>query len=346
MPAVIALGDLAFALAALLLLWAIYMLFRPVLVALASHIPLIGSQLSGLIDAIVTDAYHWALANLKSTVRMIVNLVMAPIHWIATLIDGFNQLIADLYAAISYLRYTVLPRALATLWAQVQLLAGRIESYAFTLYQSGLQFTATQISALYHWTAAGLAAVDAYAYSLYRSAVAYTDASVTALEHYTQALAAQELAYTQASAAAAEHYAQALFTQAVQYTQVQVTDLDHWVSAALAQDMAWVGGQITALDRYIAASQAQTTAYVRDAVGVVESDLTNLRRGCTDNLCSGLSDLASLFNALQGDLGIAGLFALAAAFARDPRGAAADVEHAFGPVARDAAAVVRATVGL
>jgi hypothetical protein len=147
-------------------------------------------------------------------------------------------------------------------------------------------------------------------------------------------------------AAAEARYAQTLYTDAITYTQTLVTQAETTLATDIRGVIDWTGAQVTALDAAIGAMGTRVIALTLDAVQTVESDLEDLKSECTDNLCSGLSDLASLLNALTGDLGLAALFALAGQFAADPRRAAADVHTSLGPVAADAAGVVRTLIGL
>lgn len=333
MPAVLALGDIVLALAAVLLLWAAYELLRPPLVSLAARVPLIGGQLSGVIDAVITDSYFWAVANLKATCHFLVGLIMTPVHWVANLIDGFLQLIQDLQAAVSYLRYVVIPHTVASLWASVQSLGGQIQHYAYSLYQSAISYTQFAVGALQQYVVAGLQQVDQYAYALYQDSVTFTSTEVGVAEHYAADLAAAGQAYTTAAVGTAEQYAGALFGQAISYVGVQVTDLEQWTTATLAQDMAWVDGRITALDQYIAANLTQVYAYIGTAVGVVEADLGNLKTGCTDNLCGGLGDLATLANLLDSGGILAAILALATAAATDAKGTGDALADVAVPVA-------------
>jgi hypothetical protein len=322
MPVVAAIAPLIIALVALIALWGLYTLLRPMLVALLRRIPLIGGELSLLADAIITDAYNYGLAQAKRLARDVLGWVMAPVHWIASLIESISGTLQDIYTAIYNLRYIIIPRLINTALGTVQGWVNSANAFSYKLFQAGVTYTLTQITALTAWTRAQIGAVTSYAQGLFHQAIAYAQAGLNAANAYATSLFHQAIAYTQQESATLAAYTQTLFHQAIAYTGAQVTDLENWAEARFNTLQAWVGAEVGALSRAIALARADSFAFTAAAVGAVEADLSKLKTDCTDNLCGGLSDLATLFNALTSILDDAAIAGLVYEFAHDPAAAA------------------------
>jgi len=323
-PLIAALGDIVLAFCAALFLWCAYQLFHNFLVALVNRIPLVGHQLALLTDVILHDmeqaAYTWA----KDTVKALVAVILAPIHWIESLINYIYGSIHALYSALSILRYITVPTLISSALSVAHGWVSDAETYAGQLFSRA----------------------QTYTLELYNRAISFTQAEVQQAEAYTATLYTDAITYTDHEIQLAEAYTSQLFTTATTYTAKGISDLEQWTAAGLGSLGASLTGDITALSKWITATLPAVYAYVDTSVGVVESDLARLKTDCTDNLCSGLGGLAGLLNALGGDLGLAGLLALAAEAARDPVGTGHLVEELFGSAARAGADVMRAAAGV
>lgn len=323
MPAIAALGDIVIAFAALLLLWAAYQLFHNFLSALVSRIPLVGGELARLTDVILFDMEQGAAQWARDSVKTLVSLVLAPIHWVESLINGIYGAIQSLYGAVSILRYVTIPS-----------LINGVLSTAHTWFSQSLTYAGTLF-----------AQAQQYSLSLFNRAVTFTQTEVAQAEDYTARLYQAETLYVDHEIQVTQQYAGQLFNSAITYTSKGLTDLENWTAAGLGALGATLTGDISALSKWITAEIPLVTSYVDARVGVVEADLARLKSECTDNLCNNLGSLANLVSALGGDLGLAGLLALAAEAVRDPAGTGHLINDVFGGAARAAADVMRSTVG-
>jgi hypothetical protein len=324
--------PIVIALVAVILLYAFYQLFHPILSGLANNVPTVGGLIARALDAAISWAYQTVLGWVRSAIRPIISFILAPVFWVEQHINALTNALNGVMLAQAYGFNILMPRAIGAALNEAHGWVLGAENYTTQAVGQLRGWTAAELSALQRYTEQGLAADASYAASLFHAAEQYTAAglaaqssyvqsAISSLENFTEHGLAQGIAYTQQLVGQAEKYTESLVGSAVQ-------------------------GEVGSLATAIATSQAFSIAFARAEVGTVEADLGRLKTECTDNLCSGLGDLASLLNALSGDLGLAGLFALAAEFARDPRGAAADVEGAFGPVARAASDSIRSLINL
>lgn len=323
MPIIAALGDIVIAFVALLLLYAAYQLFHNFLSSLVSRIPIIGGELARLTDAILYDMEQAAATWARDSVKALVSVILAPIHWIEQLINGIYGAIHELYGALSILRYVTIPALIQGVTATARTWFTQAEGYASNLFAQAQNYTLTLYNRAVSFTQTEVAQAESYASRLYLDSVTYTD---------------HEIALTQA-------YAGQLYSQSIAFTSKGLSDLEHWTATSLGALGGTLTGDITALQKWITGTLPLVYTYVNTSVGAVEADLARLKTECTDNLCTNLSPLASLLGALGGDLGLAGLIALAAEAARDPAGTGRLINETFGSTARAAAGVMRATVG-
>lgn len=344
--AVAALPALIIALVGMILLWGLALLLKSVLQSLANHVPVIGGALSGAIGAIIDQAVTLGKDAASAVIHDAVGLLLAPVYWIEQHIAGVINFFTSLTAAIRYIIHTLIPELSASLGASI-----------LTAYHDAITYTQTVIHLVYAALAYDVAALESSITATAAMLEHYALALMTDAELYTAAAISAETTFVLSTANTLEReietalttetaYAQALYHDSITYTQTLVTTAETALTTDISNVIDWVGQEVTGLDAAIAASAAGVIALTLDAVQTVESDLGKLKSECTDNLCSGLSDLASLFNALTGDLGLAALFALAGEFAADPRRAAADVQSTLGPVAQGAAGAVRTLIGL
>jgi len=323
-PIIAALGDIVIALAAALLLWAAYQLFHNFLVALVNRIPLVGGELARLTDVILFDMEQQAAAWARDSVKTLVSIILTPIHWVESLINGIYGAIHSLYGTVSILRYVTIPTLINGVTSTMRTLFGQAMTYAGTLFSQA----------------------QAYSLGLFNRAIAFTQAEVSQAEDYTARLYQAETLYVDHEIQITQQYAAQLFTQATTYTTKGLSDLESWTAAGLGALGTTLTGDITALGKWVTATLPAVYAYTDARVAVVEADLGRLKSECTDNLCGNLGNLANLVKALGGDLGLAGLIALAAQAARDPKGTGRLIDEVFGTAARDAGDVMRAAVGL
>lgn len=344
--AVAALPAIIIALVGMILLWGLALLLKSVLQSLANHVPVIGGPLSDAIGAIIDQAITLGTSAARAVIGDAVGFILAPVYWVERHITSVINFFSSLVSSIAYITKTLIPDEVSALEADI--LAAYHNAITYTQSVAHLIYAALahDVAVLEGQITAAEIAIEHYAQALVAAAEAYTTAAITAETRFVQATAgALETEIAQVATTEAR-YAQALYTDAITYTQTLVTTAETALATDITHVIDWTQTEVTALDAAIAAMGTRVIALTLDAVGTVEADLSDLKTECTDNLCSGLSDLASLLNALTGDLGLAALFALAAEFAIDPRRAAAEVHGTLGPIATDAAGAVRTLIGL
>lgn len=344
--AVAALPVIILAIVAMIVLWGLALLLKSVLQSMANHIPVIGGPIARSIGSIIDDAISLGQIGARAVVSDAVGFILSPVYWIERHIVSVINFFTNLVDAIGYITRTLIPNEVSALEKQILTAYNDATHYAAQLGDAILADLAHEITAVQDEITAVETAVEHYAQALVAAAEAYTTAAITAETKFVESTAAALASEITQVATAEAAYAQTLYTDAITYTQTLVTAAETTLATDITNVTAWTQTQVTALDAAIAAMGTAVIATTLDAVITVEDDLGKLKSECTDNLCSGLSDLASLFNDLQGDLGLAALFTLAAQFAADPRRAAADVQSTLGTVAQDAAGAVRTLIGL
>jgi hypothetical protein len=347
MPVVLApLVPIVIALVAVILLYAFYQLFHPILAGLANNVPTVGGLIARALDAAISWAYQTVLGWVRGAIRPIISFILAPVFWIEQHISEITNTLNAVMLVQAYGFNQLLPRAIGGALNEAHGWVVGAENYTTQAVGQLRTWTAGELTSLQRYTEQGLAADAAYAASLFHAAEQYTQAGLAAQNSYVQSAISGLEAYTQHGLEAGLAYTRQLVGDAENYTRSLVGSAVGAIDTDLGNITRWAQGEFGSLATAIAASQAFSIAFARAAAGTVEADLGRLKTECTDNLCSGLGDLASLFNALTGDLGLAGLFALAGEFARDPKGAAADVEGVFGPVARAASDSIRSLINV
>lgn len=318
MPAIAALGDIVIAFAALLLLYAAYQLFHNFLFALVARIPLIGGELARLTDVILFDMERGAAQWARDSVKTLVSIILTPIHWVESLINGIYGAIQSLYGAVSILRYVTIPT-----------LINGVLSTAHTWFSQSLSYAGTLF-----------AQAQAYSLSLFNRAITFTQTEVAQAEDYTARLYQAETLYVDHEIQVTQQYAGALFNSAITYTSKGLTDLENWTAAGLGALGTTLTGDITALSKWITAEIPMVTSYVDARVGAVEADLGRLKAECTDNLCNNLGSLANLFNLLTSAWTVAGFVALIGEALHDPHGVAGELDKVVGAPMRAVASTV------
>lgn len=347
MPVVLApLAAIIVGLVALILLYAFYQLFHPLLQGLGSAGGTVGSLIARVADHILTAAYQWAFGWARSAVWQVISFILAPVFWVERHIDAIINTIQMMQFTISWLANQIMPARIAAALNTARGWFNQANTYTQQLVGNLSNWTRAQLASLTSYVTAGLAADARYSLQLFDAAEKYTASSIAAESAYVQGALSNLTAFTVKGLADDATYALHLYGQSISYTQALVGSQISAIDTDLGNITSWVTGEVGTLSSAIALAQTQSFAFTKSLVGTVEADLGRLKTECTDNLCSGLSDLASLFNALSGETGLAALFALAGEFAHDPRAAAADVESTLGTVARDAAGAVRTLIGL
>lgn len=347
MPLVlVGLADLIPALMALVILFAFAVLFRPLLTGMASRIPLLGSAIANAIDGIISDSVAAGKAFASAAVSGVLGLVLAPVYWFEHIIAEIMNGIDSVWQLASWIATTLISQAVSIAVIEARVLIADAVASLENLINQVYQVIQVEISNVERALLADIAAAEAYSTELFQAAERFTEQEITSVVAYVGEVESALASDITAGLAAETAFVESEVAGAISYTEAVAASLGSAITADVTALQGWVTAELGSLTAYIEAVQAASAAYTAASVGVVEADLVKLETECTDNLCSGLSDLASFFNDLQGAFGIAGLIALAAEAARDPKGTAVLVNDTFGPLARAAGDQVRSAVGL
>lgn len=343
--AVAALPVLIVAIVAMIILWGLAMLLKAVFQSLANHVPVIGGAISRSIGAMIDTAIQIGSAGARAVIADAVGFILAPVYWIEHHIASVLNFFSNIVAAIRYITTTLIPDEVAALEKDISTAYHNAVIYTQAVENALVKDLTRDVAALDTLITTAESALERYAQSLFAAAEAYTAAAITATDHFI-ITTATELESEIAQVAAAESaYARALYTDAITYTQTLVTAAETTLATDVTHVVDWTQTQVTALDAAIAAMGTQVIALTLDAVGTVEADLRNLKSECTDNLCSGLSGLADLFNSLVDTAAIAALAGYAAWMGTEPRAAGHATADVLAPVATAAAGAARDVIG-
>lgn len=337
MPVVLAaLPDIVVALVITILLFAAWTLFRPLLLGLARRVPLIGGVLSKAIDAIISDSMTAGTVLAESGLSDLEGLILGPVFWFEHLIADLLDIGDTLRQMIAYIIKTYIPEILLVAEAEATVLVAKAVAAIDAAISADVAMIRGEILQVYATINAVEKALAAYTVALVEQAETYTEALITAETRYVGQVEAALQNEIKATVAAETAYIDAEIKSAVAYTTAVEASLISDINAADSAITAWVMGQLGSLVSAIDAVQAVTVSVALEAAAVVEADLNNLKEECTDNLCSGLSDAASLANGLMSQTWVAALLAYAAWGAADPKGCGNATASVLEPVAAGA----------
>ena len=343
--AVAALPAIILALVGMVILWGLALLLKSVLQALAHHIPGVGGALAGAIGSVIDEAITLGTAAASSVLHDAVGIILAPVYWVERHITGVINLFHSIISSISYITRSLIPSVIASLETAITTAyhnaIGYVQATAHLIYAT----LTYDITVLEHAMTAADTMIEHYAEALATAAENYTTAAIAAESAYVRQIAGALETEITTVAGAESAYARALYTDSITYAQSLVTAAETALATDLTHVVDWTQTQVTALDAAIAAMGTQVIALTVDAVGTVEADLRNLKTECTDNLCSGLSGLAHLFNSLVDTAAIAALVGYAAWMGTEPRAAGHATADVLAPIAGAAAGAARDVIG-
>ena len=343
-PALVGLGDFAFFLVCIIVVYALTFLVMA-LTGVLKYVPVVGPWIQSNLVSHVADALGaaagWAVGGLGHAV----GLIWTPITWLAALFARIGE----------------------ALWEGGQAV-GRVITHAIPAAGNAVQAFAQQ---LFHgaqaYTDRAEGQVADFATGLYHQAVNYTTTEVAQVELDAQQLYHQAIAYTAREAGAVADFATGLYHQALAFTQQEVGQLQGWVAntvTTVQQDVlgrisateSWVQGEVTALEGSIQDAYRAATGYADTvataaaapaiaAAGAVTLELEQYLSTCGRNLCAGLNPLSTALQALETVVEGGLLLALLAEAVRDAPGLGRQIEAVIGGTVRDTAAAVGAAIG-
>ena len=343
---VAALDEIAIAIACLILAWAIYTLFRPLLLGALAQIPGIGSLVARTTDALLFGIWRSATPIVEAGIRPLT--VLLDRSWFAVFHFRTWSLFAHDGAmfALYRLRDVTIPAArdVAIAFAQARWADGVI--YTQTLYWQAINYATAQGQAAIAFAQARWADGVVYTQTLYWQSINFAVGVEQRAADFARILQGQAIQHTDAAVANAEDYARALADDGIHFTQQAV---------GVAEDFA---RQIGAdAEGYARALNDLTQGYARDLVGaeaaaaaVAIAGVATAVRAIEDSpcqkFCNPLGDLGNLLQQVE-DLGLAALMlALAAEMAHDPRGTARAIDGLVGDEVRGIIGTLRQESGL
>jgi hypothetical protein len=346
MPVVLAsLPELIIALVLMLILWGARALFGGMISSLASRIPLLGSVVATLADAVISDSIRAAQVLAQEAIGKAEGLILGPVFWFEHLIASIWDTLDALRAMLAYVARVMIQQGVAIAIAEARVLIARSESAIMTAVNADFAYLRGEIAQVYATITTVEHALEAYTQELVAAAEAYTTRAIAAETAYvTAGLQAAQSEITTAIAAQSA-YITAETDASIAYTRAAIASLEGAITADTSAITAWVTGQVVSLTAAIDMVQAATVAVTLGAVRAVETDLGNLKTECTDNLCSGVGGLASLFNSLFDTAALAGLVAYAAWMGTEPQAAGHATADVVGPVASVAVDGAHAALG-
>lgn len=346
MPVVLAaLPEAIIALVLLLVLWGARALFGGMLSSMASRIPLLGSVLSTAIDAVISDSITAGESLARTAISAVEGWILGPIFWFEHILADIWDTFDVLRQVVAYIAGTLIQMAVNIAVTEARVLIARAVAQLETLVNQVYAIVQGEFRVVY-------ATIDQVEHVL----EAYIQAEFTAAEAYTTRAIAAETAYVTAiehalqseitSAISAETaFVEEEFKAAVNYTLATAEAIDTTITTDTSAITAWVTEQVVSLSGAIELVQAASVAFTVAAVKAVETDLGTLKEECTDNLCSGTGELASLLNQLAQAGWIGMLLGYAAWGAADPQGCGHDTASVLGPIARGAKDLVDSAAG-
>lgn len=346
MPVVLgALPELIVALVVVLVLWAARALFGPMLSSMASRVPLLGRVLESAIGSVIDDIAAQAVQAAQSTMDKAEGLILAPIFWVEHILADIWDTFDIAQMVIRYVTNTLIPLAVNLAIAEARTLADRALATAENLINQVYLTVQHEIGQIYATINAVEHDLENYINAEFNAAEAYTTAAITAETRYVTSVADALSSEITSSIAAETAFVQSEFKAAIAYTDAVASAIDTTITTDTSAITAWVTDQVVSLATAIDLVQATTVAFAATAAAAVEADLGNLKRDCTDNLCSGTGDLASLLNQLAQAGWISMLLGYAAWGAADPRGCGDATATVLGPIASGAKDLVTSAAG-
>lgn len=340
-----ALDILIVALAAVILIWALRPLFRPILQALGS-LPFVGAFIAGRLEVLLTQA------------------VGAAAGWAGAATAPMAQLFHDLLWGWFRYRDSVWQATEALMRASWRIIAhhlpaleGRVVGYAQQLYNLAIAWTNELYSRaigyaqqLYNlavaWTNELYARAVAYAGQLYVQAVQFAQQVYAQAIAYAGQLYGQAVGFAQALYGQAIGFAQVLYQQAVGFAELLYRTSVGYADQLYRQGIGYTGQVGLQAERYADALYRLAVGYAAASSAAVLARVINLERSKCQKFCEPLGDLGNLIQQVE-DAGLAlGLLALSVEAFHDPRGTARAVDGLIGGTVRDLIQVIPREEGI
>lgn len=322
---------------AAIILYAITSLFKPLLLGIANHIPLIGGTLARAVNAVLTDTGALGNGYARQGVSAVIAPVISPVFWFEHITAGLVNAADDTALGLRFVAGTALNQLYALMITTTRALIAAentaVTAFVDAIYRALLADIAStyatltrDLTALEVYTSAAIAAETLFVEAELALAAEFTEAEFAALETELVTAIAGETAFVEAE----------IVTE-TSLIETEIAAVETEIAAVDSALTAWVQAEILALQTEIEATATVITSYVTTQVTVIQTEITTLETECLDDLCEGAHDLAKHLKDLMGQGWLAAMLAYAAWASADPRGCGHDTATVLGPIASGAA---------
>lgn len=322
---------------AAIILYGLTSLFKPLLLGIANHIPLIGGTLARAVNAVLADAGALGNAYARQGVSAVIAPVISPVFWFEHICAGLLNATDDAALGLRFVASTALNQLYALMITTTRALIAA-ENAAVTAFVDAIyRVLLADIAQTYATLSREFTALEVYTTAALAAETAFAEAELAiATEFVEEEFAAVEVELATAIAGETTFIEAEIVTETA-LIETEVAAVEAEVAASDAAITAWVQGEIVALETQIEAVQQTVVQYVQAQVTVVQTEITQLEDECLDDLCAGTHDLAKHLRSLMADGWLAILLGYAAWAVADPRGCGGDTADALGPIASAAA---------
>lgn len=343
--AVLTIDVVMIGLIGIILLFAAYSIYRPLVIDVLGNLPIVGGAVAriatNLLDRGVAVAQSWAQAA-TAPAQFVIDHVWADLHFNAWHVSANLD---QFYNWVHWIQKALIPYWTGKLWDAInltftqslqftQLLVTQTQMLARELFQNAnLYATQLSIAANLYATQLYLAGQD-FARLLFSQALGYTDARVTGAEGYARQLAADSGAY-----------ARQLQGEALQFTRDGVLDAERFAQRVGVDAEGYARALHDVAIGHADAVGAAVGLYALSLARPLTDAITRVEESPCFRYCNPLGDLGRLAQGLE-EAGLAAfLIGMVAEGLRDPSGTAKEINGVLGPIMRETGDGLRDLVG-
>ena len=330
---------------AIILLFAGYSIYRPVVVDVLGNLPGIGGAVArialSLLDRAVSAAQSWAQAA-TAPAQFVIDRVWADLHFNAWHVSANLD---QFYNWVHWIQKGLIPYYVGKLSGLIdltftqslqftQLLVTQTQMLARLFFTQSLMY-AQQIglNANLYATQVGLAAQQ-FARLLFSQALGYTEARVVGAEGYARDLVQ-----------GADAYARQLQGEALQFTRDGVVDAERFAAGVGADAEGYARALHNLAIGHADAVGAATALFALSLARPLADAIVRVEDSPCFRYCNPLGDLGRLAQGLE-EAGLAAfLIGMVAEGIRDPSGTAKEINGVLGPIMRETGDTLRDLVG-
>lgn len=339
MPAIAAAGALdqvVLAIAGLLVILAVSVLFRPFITGVIAQLPVVGGWAAARADLLMAQLAGDAVGLAQQALGPAGDVFQRlwAIH--SVLGDGVLHAIQNTYNALWRVKYQVVPNAVGQAMDLARQLAQQAEQYALQLVQQEARAAQQEIAQVAAYAQALAEQDQQYARALASQVAAVAEAGDQATQQYARQLAQAAMTTAEAGDQVLEQYAAQLAAQGIAYTQAAVQDLERTIAGVGAQSDGYAQQLEQQALGYAQQVGAAVAAAAAAGLAAVEARVTDIEDSPCQQSCSPLGDIGSLLQGLE-DAGIqALLLAVIGEVESDPAAVQQVLRDDFAPIFKNA----------